>query len=325
MKKWEAFYLPAAVMFVIIFAANLWAQEIAISYPGLTGESASLWMAKEGGFFKENGIDAKLVYMEGGRLSIQSLLSGSTQFMAGDAVAALTAVAGGADVVLIASAKNILPYVFAVSKDVKRFQDLKNKVIGVSQIGGRAGEIARMVIKNSGLDPDKDVHYLSVGGTMSRLAALSGGRVQAAPISRGVVSLAEEKGLKVLEVEPIPLIIDALWTSRKYADDNPTVIYRAVKAYIAGIAAILKDKQKTIDVLRKYMRTADVKALQDSYDVYVQGLDKVPIPSDQAIQNTLDITYRIAPKLSGIDLKRHLYFAPIQKLKEEGYIDRVYK
>jgi ABC-type nitrate/sulfonate/bicarbonate transport system substrate-binding protein len=182
-----------------------------------------------------------------------------------------------------------------------------------------------MVIKNSGLDPDKDVHYLAVGGTMSRLAALSGGRVQAAPISRGVVSLAEEKGLKVLEVEPIPLIIDALWTSRKYADDNPTVIYRAVKAYIAGIAAILKDKQKTIDVLRKYMRTADVKALQDSYDVYVQGLDKVPIPSDQAIQNTLDITYRIAPKLSGIDLKRHLYFAPIQKLKEEGYIDRVYR
>jgi NitT/TauT family transport system substrate-binding protein len=325
MKKWGAFYLPAAIMGVIIFAANLWAQEIAISYPGLTGESASLWMAKEGGFFRENGIDAKLVYMEGGRLSIQSLLSGSTQFMAGDAVSALTAVAGGADVVLIASAKNILPYVFAVSKDVKRFQDLKNRIIGVSQIGGRAGEIARMVIKNSGLDPDKDVHYLAVGGTMSRLAALSGGRVQAAPISRGVVSLAEEKGLKVLEVEPIPLIIDALWTSRKYADDNPNVIYRAVKAYIAGIAAILKDRQKTIDVLRKYMRTADVKALQASYDVYVQGLDKVPIPSDQAIQNTLDITYRIAPKLSGIDLKRHLYFAPIQKLKEEGYIDRVYK
>jgi len=325
MKKWRAYYFPAAVLMTIFFAAHVWAQEITISYPGLTGESASLWMAKEGGFFKENGIDAKLVYMEGGRLSIQSLLSGSTQFMAGDAVSALTAVAGGADVVLVASAKNILPYVFAVSKDVKRFQDLKNKIIGVSQIGGRAGEISRMVIKNAGLDPDKDVHYLAVGGTMSRLAALSGGRVQAAPISRGVVPLAEEKGLNVLEVEPIPLIIDALWTSRKYADDNPNMVYRVVKAYIAGIAAILKDRQKTIDVLRKYMRTADAKALQASYDVYVQGLDKVPIPSDQAIQNTLDITYRIAPKLAGIDLKRHFYFGPIQKLKEEGYIERVYK
>jgi NitT/TauT family transport system substrate-binding protein len=305
--------------------ATLCAQEITISYPGLTGESCSLWMASAGGFFKENGIDAKLVYMEGGRLSIQSLLSGHTQFMAGDAVSALTAVAGGADVVLLASAKNVLPYVFAVSKGIKRFQDLKGKIVGISQIGGRAGEIARMVIKNTGLDPDKDVTYLAVGGTMSRLAALSGGRVHAAPISRGMVPTAEEKGLAVLEVKPIPLIIDALWTTRKYAEENPDVVSRVVRAYVSGIAAVFKDRQKTLEVLRKYMRGADAKSFQSSYEVYVEDLDKIPIPNDRAIQNTLDITYRIAPKLAGLDIKKHLYFGPVQRLKQEGYIDRLYK
>ncbi len=140
-----------------------------MSYPGLTGESAPLWVAREAGFLKGYGIDAKLVYMEGGRLSIQSLLSNTTQFMAGDAVSALSAIAGGADIVLLASAKNVLPYVFAVSKDVRRGEDLKGKIIATSQVGGRAGEIARMVIRNMGLDPDKDVNYLAVGGTMSRL------------------------------------------------------------------------------------------------------------------------------------------------------------
>jgi NitT/TauT family transport system substrate-binding protein len=323
--KHRFIFFAAAALLRVLFSAELWAQTIAISYPGLSGESSSLWMASEGGFFKENGLDAKLVYMEGGRLSIQSLLSGHTQFMAGDAVSALTAVAGGADVVLLASAKNILPYVFAVAKETKRFQDLKGKIIGISQIGGRAGEIARMVIKNSGLDPDRDVTYLAVGGTLSRLAALAGNRVQAAPISRGVVPMAEEKGLNVLEVEPIPLIIDALWTTRKYADDNPDVVGRVARAYVAGIAAILKDKPKSLAVLRKYMRTADAKALESSYDVYVKGLDKVPIPDLKAIQNTLDITYRIAPKLAGVDLKKHLYFGPIQRLKDEGYIDRLYR
>jgi ABC-type nitrate/sulfonate/bicarbonate transport system substrate-binding protein len=245
--------------------------------------------------------------------------------MAGDAVSALTAVAGGADIILVASAKNILPYVFAVSKDIRRSQDLKGKIVGVSQIGGRAGEVSRMVIKNMGLDPDKDVTYLAVGGTMSRLAALSGGRVQAAPISRGLVPSAEEKGLRILEVEPIPLIIDALWTTRKYAEDNPDVINRALRAYVTGIAAVLNDKQKTLNVLRKYMRATDPKTIQTSYDVYVKGLDKVPIPNDRAIQNTVDITYRIAPKLAGLDLKKYLYFGPVQRLKEEGYIDRLYK
>ena len=95
------------------------AQQLDMSYPGLTGESAPLWIARESGIFKEYGIDARLVYMEGGRLSIQSLLANSTQFMTGDAVSALSAIAGGADIVLLASAKNVLPYVFAVSKDVR--------------------------------------------------------------------------------------------------------------------------------------------------------------------------------------------------------------
>ena len=323
MKNWLCPWLALAVVWLWCMQLN--AQEIAISYPGLSGESSTLWLAREGGFFKENGVDAKLIYMEGGRLSIQSLLSGHTQFMAGDAVSALSAVGAGADIVLLASAKNILPYVFAVAKEIRRIQDLKDKIVGVSQIGGRAGEIARMVVKNNGLDPDKDVIYLAVGGTVSRLAALAGGRVQAAPISQGMVPAAQQKGLNIIEVEPIALIIDALWTTRKYAEDNPALIDRVVRSYVAAIAAVIKDRPKTLGALRKYMRTADTKTIESAYEGYANGLDRVPIPNDKAIQNTLEITYRIAPKLAGLDIRKYLYFGSIQRLRAEGFIDRLYK
>ena len=323
--------LQRCVLRLLFFASALWffaaplrAEEIAISYPGLSGDSASLWMAGEGSF-KENGVDAKLVYMEGGRLSIQSLLSGHTQFMAGDAVSALSAVASGADIVLLGSAKNVLPYVFGVTKQVRRIQDLKGKVVGISQIGGRAGEIARMVIKNNGLDPDKDVIYLAVGGTMSRLAALATGKVQAAPISKGVVAAAQEKGLQIIEVEPIPLIIDALWTTRKYAEENPALIYRVMRGYVAAIAAIIKDRPKTLAALRKYMRTADAKTLDGAYESYVNGLDRVPIPNQRAIQNTLEITHRIAPKLVALEIKKQLSFGAVERLRDEGFIEKLYK
>jgi len=323
MRGWFSFLFTAVMLH--FSSAMIVAQEIAISYPGLTGESASLWLAREAGHFKENGIDAKLVYMEGGRLSIQSLLSGHTHFMAGDAVSALSAFAAGADIVLLASAKNLLPYVFAVAREVTRFGDLKGRIVGVSQIGGRAGEIARMVFKNNGLDPDKDVTYLAVGGTVSRLAALAGGRVHAAPISKGMVPAAEEKGLNVLEVEPIPLIIDALWTTRKYAEENPALINRVARAYVAGIATVIRDKPRTLTALRKYMKTADAKTPDSSYEVYVNGMDRVPIPNDKAIQNTLELSYRVAPKLAGLDVKKQLYFGPIQRLKDEGYIEKLYR
>jgi NitT/TauT family transport system substrate-binding protein len=296
-----------------------------MSYTGLTGESSPLWVAREAGIFKEYGIESKLIYMEGGRLSIQSLLSGTTQFMTGDAVSALTAVAGGADIVLLASAKNVLPYVFAVSKDVRRNEDLKGKIIATSQVGGRAGEIARMAVKNMGLDADKDVTYLAVGGTMSRLAALSTGRVQAAPISQIMVPVAEERGLRVMHLEPIPLIIDALWTTRKYAEENPQVLNNVLRAYVRGIATLVREREKSMDIMRKYMRVTDTRVIQNAYDGYRKDVDRVPLPSDKAIQTTLEITHRLAPKLAGIDIKKHLYFAPVQRLKEEGFIDRLYK
>ncbi|HEX6174739.1 MAG TPA: ABC transporter substrate-binding protein [Candidatus Binatia bacterium] len=301
------------------------AQELHMSYPGLTGESAPLWVAREAGLFKAQGIDAQLVYMEGGRLSIQSLLSNTTQFMSGDAVSALSAIAGGADIVLLASAKNVLPYVFAVSKDVRGSQDLKGKIIATSQVGGRAGEIARMVIHNMGLDPDKDVNYLAVGGTMSRLAALSTGKVHAAPISHTVVPIAEERGLQILKIDPIPLIVDALWTSRRFAEENPRIVQNVLRAYTQGIATLVKDRGRSIEIMRKYMRTSDPRVVQTAYDQYVQGLDRVPVPSDKAIKNTLEISHRVAPKLASMDIKRHLYFAPVQKLAAEGFIDKLYK
>ncbi len=323
--KQKMFAFTVGLTLALLICGAVAAQTVHISYPGLTGESCPLWIAKDAGFFKKGGVDAELVYMEGGRLSIQSLLSGSTQFMSGDAVSAFSAIAGGADIVLLASAKNVLPYVFAVSKEIRQPQDLRGKMIATSQIGGRAGEIARMVIRNMGVDPDKDVTYVAVGGTMSRLAALTAGKVQAAPISDVVAPVAEERGLKILRIEPLPFIIDALWTSRKTTEENPKLIQNVIRAYAEAIATVVNDREKSQSIMRKYMRTSDARVIQNAYDRYKAQLDRVPIPPDTAIQNTLEISQRVAPKLASMDVKHYLYFEPIRRLASEGFIDRLYK
>jgi ABC-type nitrate/sulfonate/bicarbonate transport system substrate-binding protein len=229
------------------------------------------------------------------------------------------------EIVALDSAKNVLPYVFAVSNDIKRSEDLKGRVIATSQIGGRAGEIARMAVKSMGLDPDKEVKYLAVGGTMSRLAALSTGRVQAAPISQVMIPVAEERGLRVLEIKPIPFIIDGQWTTRKYAEENSQIVNNFLRAYVKGVATLVKERERSVEVMRRYMRVSDSRVVHSAYDNYKKEVDRVPIPSEKAIQNTLEITYRIAPRLENVDIKKHLYFGPIQRLKDEGFIDRLYK
>jgi hypothetical protein len=94
---------------------------------------------------------------------------------------------------------------------------------------------------------------------------------------------------------------------------------------VTAIAAIINDRPKTIAALRKYMRTADAKTLDGAYESYVNGLDRVPIPNERAIQNTLEITYRIAPKLAGLEIKKQLYFGAVERLRNEGFIEKLYR
>jgi hypothetical protein len=80
-----------------------------------------------------------------------------------------------------------------------------------------------------------------------------------------------------------------------------------------------------LEIMRKYMRTSDARVVQGAYERYRQDLDRVPIPSEKAIKTTLEISHRVAPKLAGMDIDRHMYFAPVQKLAAEGFIDKLYK
>jgi ABC-type nitrate/sulfonate/bicarbonate transport system substrate-binding protein len=121
------------------------------------------------------------------------------------------------------------------------------------------------------------------------------------------------------------LIVDALWTSRKFAEENPAVVQNVLRGYVRAIATLVRDRDKSIEIMRKYMRTSDQRVIQTAYEQYVQGLDRTPIPSDKAIKNTLDISHRVAPKLAGVDINRYLYFGPVQKLAAEGFIEKLYK
>ena len=98
-----------------------------------------------------------------------------------------------------------------------------------------------------------------------------------------------------------------------------------LRTYTQGIATLVKDRGRSVAIMRKYMRTSDPRVVQTAYDEYVQGLDRVSVPSEKAIKNTLEISQRVAPKLASMDINRHLYFAPVRKLVAEGFIDKLYK
>jgi NitT/TauT family transport system substrate-binding protein len=62
---------------------------------------------------------------------------------------------------------------------IASYQELKGKKIGVSSFGGTEYPVTRHVLSRLGIDPDKDVSWVSVGGGLPAGLALQGGVIDA--------------------------------------------------------------------------------------------------------------------------------------------------
>ncbi|HEX9271788.1 MAG TPA: ABC transporter substrate-binding protein, partial [Candidatus Binatia bacterium] len=74
------------------------------------------------------------------------------------------------------------PFVLIARPEIKSVQELKGKTMGVAEIGQGPDVIGRMILKQSGLDPDKDVKFIRSGGSEGRLAAMNQGLIVATAV-----------------------------------------------------------------------------------------------------------------------------------------------
>jgi NitT/TauT family transport system substrate-binding protein len=80
------------------------------------------------------------------------------------------------------------------AKDVRNYQDLRGKKIGIASFGGNNDIGLRFAFKKNGVNPDKDVTFLQLGGERNRLTALERGAISATIMSPPGLFVAEAQG-----------------------------------------------------------------------------------------------------------------------------------
>ena len=80
---WKAFFSLSLLVIRPANAATSIAQQttLSIAYTSTSPQYSPVWIAKEAGLFKKNGLNVQLVYMRGGVLATQALVSGDVQFI----------------------------------------------------------------------------------------------------------------------------------------------------------------------------------------------------------------------------------------------------
>lgn len=140
-------------------------------------------LAKGLGYFDQEGLDANLIYTKGGSEASQALVSGSADYSGNAIDHAIAAASQGKSLVMISDfmgVPGITLLVRAADKaKYKTFADLKGKSIGITSPGSATHVLAIWMAKVAGMTKD-DIKVIGVGGGSTMIAALQGGRVEAA-------------------------------------------------------------------------------------------------------------------------------------------------
>ena len=220
---------------------------IAVSNPNMPNLTVAVAQKKD--FFRDANLDAEIIRMNP-NIAITALATGDIDYCQ-----LFGAVVGGAiaglPVRIVAGFLNNWPMTLIAQPEYKSLKELKGKTLGISSFGATPDVGARMMLKQAGLDPEKDIKVLALGSDAARLTALKQRVVDVVVISPPADSQMEKQGYQILarayELFSFPYL--GLGTHTRKIKDKPEEIRRAIKATIRANRFIRENREEAVRTL----------------------------------------------------------------------------
>lgn len=332
MKLPRGFWLVISLLFLkaTLFEIEAWSQEkIRLAHSALESSNSVWYLAQERGFYKKNGLDADLLFIPSTTTSVSSLVAGDVQVANASGGGVASAVVAGADLVLVACYLNSLPYELVVSESVKTAEDLKGKSVGISRIGSASDVAARALIRGVGLEPDKQVLIMQVGGPAERAASFRTGRIAGFPSPPGIIHLTKGIPYRIListadfqKRFEFPYICAT--TTKSYLARNRDTVKRVIMAHVEAMQFFKTRKEESKKIIAKYSRITNEDYLEAAYSASAKLYDNVPLVTRAGVD--VQIKEATARK-PGMQLRFEdlVDESIVRELEKSGFIEKVYK
>jgi NitT/TauT family transport system substrate-binding protein len=191
------------IAFIVCIASSKesWGQSQSLTafYTAPVVSMAPMWIAKEAGFFKKQGLDVRLVFIASGPLGTTAILSGEVDVGIIGGFAPTRAIAGGAKgLVIIGQSKNRMTGAIVGKKEITSVQDLKGKRLGIDRVGSNPDMFTQAALSRFQMDPLKDLQYIQLGSIGQGIPALKAGTIDALTTSTPHDLFAQRLGFKVI-------------------------------------------------------------------------------------------------------------------------------
>jgi len=328
MKKRLCLFVALGILFLPAHALSQPRDKTRISHSSLSGSQAILWITQDAGLFSKNGLDVTIIFISGGPTVVQAMIAGDLPFGVIAGPAAITANLEGADVVVLASFVNTMEHSVFALPGITRPRDLKGKRIAVNRYGSSDDFGARFALKKWGMEPDRDVALLQLGGQPARFSSLQARAVDATllqPPLTGTARRANYVELASLADLGLDYLGTSLVTTRSYIRSHEEPVRRLVKAMVEGIHFYKTNRPASLRSIAKFMRSEDSAALEETYQQYaLKLLTPVPYPTLKGVEVILEDLAKRNPKAQGVDPRKFIEPRFLQELEERGFIAQLY-
>ena len=297
-----------------------------IAYGGYNETAGTMWVGIEKGFFKKHGIDASMIQVRSGALSVAALIAKEVEGVWPALSTVLSTVSGGVKLSCINSPTHKIPRNLMVRKEIATLDDLRGKSVGVQSIGGGFWLQTMIILDHLGVDPDKfglKVRVIGDGPVIAQ--ALMTGNIDAAamtyalsevPLKAGFRSLADAAELKAPYQGP------GICALKESLASRPDFYLRLTRGLAEASAFILDsgNKADVVKILQKHLRLSKTDESEASYKVLRLSttLDLAPNPAAwKAVQR---IVAKINPKIAQVDLDASLDASFVRNLEASGFL-----
>jgi NitT/TauT family transport system substrate-binding protein len=295
---------------------------VKVAYAAASAGQAGAYVAYETGLFREQGLDVELVYLSG-TLTDQAIITGDTPVGFGANVIATHL--SGADIIAVAGAITRPTFTLYVRPGINSPQDLRGKTLLANPPGAANTLATLLVLKHFGLEPNRDVSIQPTPGIVEQVAMLSQGLADGAAIAPPGGLQVEAIGMvPLLKIADLgfPFVQNTVGTTRSYARDNPEIVRRVLRGFVAAVALMRRDPETTKTFIGKYTRTEDPKILDETYQAYRDAWGRPDFRvSPEAVRTVLSVL-----DVPGADTARPEEFVDnrfIDELHASGYVREV--
>ncbi|HET9881515.1 MAG TPA: ABC transporter substrate-binding protein, partial [Candidatus Binatia bacterium] len=238
-------FLMSAFLGILSLASAAEAAPLRVAYSAISGAMSSLWVAQEAGYFKREGLDVELLYIGGGSLLIQSMISGDVPFAYGPSVPVINASLRGADLVLVGNTGNSLVFSIMSRPEIKQPANLKGKKVGVTRLGGSTDWALDAALKQWGLER-REITVIQTGGMPEGLAGLMAGVLDAVVLSPPSNFRAAKAGMhELVDVGQLKIVFPntPVSTTQSFIKGNRDTALRFMRGFSQGLNRLRNDKE----------------------------------------------------------------------------------